>query len=148
MALLFTVTYNAPLRANYDALELLPESGRMRDANGNSYSRDELESPSSLSSSFAASVDEGAVHGHTVGEVLDILSEERDAIIRAFLFSEEDTVVLDHVEVSLPADPDRAAYGEGSEPFGHVWVVDASNVVVDITSERDDSETVGSAGEI
>lgn len=147
MALHFTVSYDVPVSANYAALTPLVESGRLRDINGNSYSRDEIDAGDSLSGEFVASIAEEAVNGWTVGDVVDVLTENSQALAGAFLLSEEDYVVVGDLEVGLDADPNRCAYGDADTPDQEVWLISRNNIVVSITSERDSSEIIAAAGE-
>jgi len=142
MAVNFTVSYDVPVRANYDAITPL-SNGKGRDINGNSYTQQQLAQGSSLSDSFTASVSEGQVGGMTVGEILEIADDNGQALAGAFLLGEEDHVEVGGLEITLPVgDPNRAAYADAADPGERVWMIDVGNIVVGVSCGRDEHEII------
>lgn len=65
----------------------------------------------------------------TVDEVSDLISDDLQEIAAAFLLSEDEFVTIG-VEVSLPPDPVRCAYGDAAQASDRVWMIDRQNIAV------------------
>lgn len=140
--LTFTVRYDVPARPNWDALEHLPETNKMRDVNGNSYTRDDL-TDRAEGGSFTLEIVEGSVDGLTVGEIGEALGEDLQDVACSFLLTEEDSVFFGgHYEAVLPADPARCAYADSAAPGDAVFMIDRQNVVTSMTCSREDAEII------
>lgn len=146
VALQLTVTFVASGRPDIPALEQLSD-GRFRDANGNAYSPVELTDSASSSGSFAVSLEESEIAGWTVAEALEAVGDIADALVRAYLTTDHDTVYMGGLTLSLPQDSERETFtlaGEINPLVGtdeHVPtykpVIAVSDIAASVSSEAD-----------